>query len=90
MPVSGVWKMTYSTASWVNSGNFNEAFLYINGDLVRESAHSTISETGQVRSTGGRQVTWEASQGDNIEYRTTYMTGNFNAFICCAEYLPKM
>ena len=87
--------MTYSMRSYVDSGYGNMARLYINEDLVTGSEHGTYSISGgQVTSNGGRQVTREVFQGDNIELRTssTLLSGSSGYFSInfCAEYLPKM
>ena len=90
VPVSGTWRVTYSLYSRVNSGDINSAYLYTNGDQVAESQHWTNSETGEVWSTGGREVTREFSQGDKIDLRTTSMDGEYWRINFCAEYVPKM
>ena len=90
VPVSGAWRLTYSVASLVNSGETNYCYLYLNGDLLTETKHWTYSETGQVMSTGGRVVTVEASAGDKIEVRAYEMDGYYYQILYCAEYIPKM
>ena len=76
--------------SQVGSKDENRAYLYINDGAVAESGHRTFSETGMVRSTGGREVTREVSQGDKIELRATLMEGYYYGINFCAEYIPKM
>ena len=90
MPVSGAWRLTYSMYSRVDSGDSNYCFLYLNGEQLTETYHWTSSETGLVRSTGGRVVTVEASAGDRIEIRATVMDGFYISILYCAEYIPKM
>ena len=83
--------MTFSMVSVVESGQYNWAFLYINGDHVTESQHTTHhSESGKVVSSGGREVTREVSQGDTIELRAISMDGFSLRIHFCAEYVPKM
>ena len=83
--------MTFSLFSWVESGDGNSAWLYINSDPVEESYHQTHSESGMMVSTGGRQVTREVSEGDTIEIRAENKLGNsYRNIFYCAEYLPKM
>ena len=82
--------MTFSLYSHVYSGEGNTARLFINGVEVDESEHFTYSETGMVWSTGGREMTREVSQGDNIELRTTRMSGYYGNINYCAEYVPNM
>ena len=85
--------------SRVESGDTNRAYLHINGDWVEESEHITYSGWGAVYSTGGREVTREFSQGDNIELKADtmdvsrhpgWMDGYYNNIVFCAEYVPKM
>ena len=88
--MSGVWRLTFSMYSYVDSGDYNTAMLYINGDKVDESQHWTYSGSGWVESTSGRELTREFSQGDNIELRTTQMNGDYWYINYCAEYVPKL
>ena len=88
--MSGVWRVTYSMESFVESGDDNIAYLYLNGDQMNESYHQTYSESGTVISTSGRVVTMEANEGDNIELRTTSMDDTYYYIIYCADYVPKM
>ena len=88
--MSGAWRLTYSLYSWVNSGEVNYCYLFLNGEALPETDHTTSSETGQVRSTGGRVVTLEASAGDKIDIRTDRMDRYYYDILYCAEYLPKM
>ena len=90
VPVSGLWKMTFSLESLVHSGFGNDAYLYINGEQLVETQHYTYSESGEVTSTGSRVVTKEASAGDQIEIRTTRMDGTLYRILYCAEFIPKM
>ena len=90
MPVSGAWRLTYSLRSSVDSGDGNFAYLYINGNQLSETLHETYSESGGVSSTGGREVTLEASAGDKIEVKTTTLDGNYWNILYCAEFIPKM
>ena len=87
--MSGVWRVTFSLYSRVDSGESNLAYLYINGGQVAESEHHTYGSRS-VFSTGGREVTREVSQGDTIELRTTEMRGIYYDINFCAEYFPKL
>lgn len=90
VPLTGFWKVTYSMESVVNSYRGNSAMLYNNGDMVRGSEHNTSSESGVVRSTGGRELIMELSQGENIDLRTYQMDGKYYHVNFCAAYIPKM
>ena len=90
MPVSGAWRLTYSMVSWVESGGYNICYLYLNGDRLPETIHYTYSDSGELRSTGGRVGIVEASAGDKIKIRATYMEVIYRDILYCAEYIPKM
>ena len=76
----------------MGSGEDNRAYLFINGQVLWETEHNTYSESGGVRSTGGRVVTLEASAGDKIEIRTDRMDYGYGLYdiLYCVEYIPKM
>ena len=82
--------MTYSLYSHVDSGDENRCYLFLNGQELHETEHSTWSTSGTVGSTGGRVLTMEASAGDQIEIRTDIMDGYYYHILYCAEYVPKM
>ena len=76
--------------SYVDSGDSNYCYLYLNGDQLDETQHKTYTSSGQVGSTGGRVVTLEAIGGDQIEIKTTRMDRSYWQIIFCGEYIPKM
>ena len=88
--MSGVWRVTFSLSSSVESMEYNRAMLYINGGAVYESQHRTFSESGLVRSTGGLELTREFSQGLNIELMAVSVDGRYDEINFCFEYIPKM
>ena len=88
--MSGAWRLSFSMWSYVNTGLFNDCYLYLNGQKLLETTHETFSASGQVHSTGGRVVTVEVSAGDKIEVRATRMDGSYYYILYCAEYIPKM
>ena len=90
MPVSGAWRLTYSMWSWVDSGDENYCWLYLNGQRLTETRHKTYTSSGEVQSTGGRVVTVEASAGDKIEIRADGMDDDYYEILYCAEFIPKM
>lgn len=90
LPVPGAWRVTYSLWSQVDSGDFNFAWLLLNGKkFLSESVHRTSSKSCKVDSTGGRMVILEASAGETIELRTTRMDLNWQYIYFCAEYIAK-
>ena len=90
MPVSGAWRLNYSLESWVDGGEINYSYLYINGNKLDETQHETRSGSGWDSTTGGRVVTMEASVGDKIEIKADRMDGYYYQILYCAEYIPKM
>ena len=76
--------------SRVESSEYNGAMLYINGHQVQESQHWLYSGSGggQVRSTSGREVNLEVSQGDKIKLRAHVMDGYYEHINYCVEYVP--
>ena len=91
VPVSGAWRLTYSMESKLDSGEENLCHLYINGDKLWATQHSTYnSMTGTVESTSGRVWTLEASAGDKIEIGTDKMDRVYYKILFCAEFIPKM
>ena len=71
VPLSGAWRLSFSIHSVVGTGDTNSAYLYINDYWLEDSKHQTYSSSHTVQSTGGREVTLDASAGDKIEVRST-------------------
>ena len=88
--MSGAWRLSYSLESWVDGGEINYSYLYINGNKLDETQHETRSGSGWDSTTGGRVVTLEASAGDKIELRATSMSSRYYENLYCAEYIHKM
>ena len=83
--------MSYSLSAYFgDSWDTNVAYLYLNDGKLEESRHRTYTGISEVQSTGGREVTLEASAGDTIYLRTTEMESLYNNIYYCAEYIPKM
>ena len=69
---SGVWTVSYSIVSSEDSGETNQAYIYINGEQIHESyygAYYTDSE-GHVSSLGSRSLYMRLEAGDTISLRT--------------------
>ena len=90
VPVSGVWRVTFSMQSLVNTGEYNNAFLYENNYKRWETEHGTHSASGRVRSTGGREWTLEARAGQFFYLKADSMDGIYLDINFCAEYISKM
>ena len=90
VPVSGVWRISFSLTSNVHSGQQNYAFLYFNGDQLDETEHHIGTEVGDVDSTGGRVIILEASAGDSINLRATLVQRELWRINFCAEFIPRI
>merc|ERR1712110_338817 len=69
---SGVWEVTFSIQSNQQSGETNQADLYINGRKIEESHHGTRykDSQGEVLSLGSRSLYLRLQSGDTISLRT--------------------
>ncbi len=76
--------------SKVDSGDYNWAYLYVNGGQLTETEHNTHSSSGSVSSTSGREWILEAKSGDFITLRTTLMGGEYLHINFCVDFIPKM
>ena len=90
MPLSGSYRVSFSMLSYVNSTETNIGHLYHNDVVLEESRHKTHSSSGMVASTGGRELTVEASAGDSISLKTSTMDGDYWRVMTCFEFLPKI
>ena len=90
MPVSGIWKVSFSLQSRVYSGQENIVYLYHNNEAVIWSLHKTRSSNDrEVFSTGGREIILDARKGDTISLRTTRLEGDLFEILLCLEYQPS-
>ena len=89
VPVSGTWRVTYSLESWVEIGESNSVWLYLNGRMLPESNHVTSSSSGIVASVGGRVVTLEASAGDSITLMTSQVERVYFRVYFCVELVSS-
>merc|ERR1711974_42538 len=69
---SGVWTVSYSIRSRQYSGEYNDAWLYVNGERIEESRHLTAYDgsEGRVNSLGSRSLYMRLEAGDTISLRT--------------------
>ena len=84
--MTGTWRISFSLMSRVYSGNDNYAYLYHNGERLPETLHDTYSDSGLVRSTGGREILVTAQQGDTLTLRSTRLGDYFYYILTCFEY----
>ena len=73
--------------SRVNTGDANYAYLYHNGEQMRETVYMTFSESGAVSSTGGREILVTAQQGDTLTLRSDRLDYVFYYILTCFEYI---
>ena len=89
MPLTGIYRITFSMFSRVETREANYAWLYHNGNILSETDYHSYSGNGVVRSTGGREVILELSWSDTLYLKSTYVQGDFHDIYFCAEYIHK-
>ena len=87
MPVTGVWRVSFSLRSVVNTGQWNNVYIYHNQQKIKETDHRTYSEAKMVYSTGGRELITRAEQGDTFHLGTMKMDYIFYEIITCFEFV---
>ena len=94
---SGVWQITHTIRSLQYSGDYNQAWLYINGEQIRESYHWTYygGSEGWVGSLGSRSLYMRLESGDTISLRTGNVGwGLYDITLCFNlaqfDYVPPM
>jgi len=94
---AGVWEISYSMGSWQDSGDYNQAWLYINGGRIEESVHWTYYDgsEGRVWSLGSRSLYMRLESGDTISLRTVIVGhGLYEITVCFnlaqIDYVPPM
>ena len=90
MPMSGVWKVSYSLMSEVSEGEENGVWLHLNDRQLDQTEHYTYTSSGTVSSTSGLEWTMEASAGDTITLRVDESQGDFMYINFCVDFIPKM
>ena len=84
--MTGTWRISFSMTSIVDPHEANLAYLYHNGEQMRETVHMTYSNSGYVRSTGGREILVTAQQGDTLTLRSAGLDYAFSYILTCFEY----
>ena len=87
MPVTGVWRVSFSLRSEVNTGQQNNVYIYHNQEKIEETRHRTYSENYWVDATGGRELITRAEQGDTFHLVTGRMDNYFRHIITCFEFV---
>jgi len=94
---AGVWELSYSMGSWQDNGEYNQAWLYINGVRIEESYHRTYYDgsEGRVGSLGSRSLYMRLESGDTISLRTVIVGhGLYEITVCFnlaqIDYVPPM
>ena len=94
--LSGVWAVTYSMRSKQNSGDINQAWLYINGVQIDESEHRTYysDSEGTVSSLGSRSLYMRLEAGDTISLKTDDIYTLYQITLCFElahfDWVPPM
>ena len=87
VPLTGVWKVSFSLYSYVSTGQINDVFIYHNQQKIEETWHRTGSKYYTVRSTGGRELITRAEQGDTFHLGTYRIGGLVDNIIACFEFV---
>ena len=93
---SGVWEVTYTITSNQQSGETNQADLYINGRKIEESHHGTRykDSQGEVLSLGSRSLYLRLEAGDTVTLRTGTVRELFQVSLCFElaqfDYVPPI
>ena len=85
--MTGVWRVSFSLVSGVNTGQVNSVYIYHNQQMIPDTEHRTYSEHHWVRSTGGRELFTRAERGDTFHLETWIMTNEFLHIITCFEFV---
>ena len=71
VPFSGVWAVTYSFSSWQYSNQTNTAWIFVNGEQISESEHSTFNgDKAGDDSLGSRTLYMRLEADDAVTLRT--------------------
>ena len=96
VPQSGVWRVSFSLTSVVDSGDTadynsksNTVSIFHNESEVTESQLFTSIEWYKVQTTGGRELIRRAEQGDTLtlETQTVYTNTYLKSIMTCFEFL---
>ena len=87
VPVTGVWRVSFSLWSQLNTDQWNSVFIYHNQEKIRETEHNTYSKRYKAASTGGRELITRAERGDTFHLHAVTMKGNFYKLITCFEFV---
>ena len=84
---SGVWTVSYTMRSYQDSGEENQAWLYINGEQIEESIHRTgyYDSEGWVNSLGSRSLYMRLEAGDTISLRTSEVGHGLGHITLCFQ-----
>ena len=85
--LSGVWAVTYTIKSRQDSGERNQAWLFLNGEKIEESNHRTYytGSDGRVGSLGSRSLYIRLETDDTIDLRTGRLDGSLYDITFCLE-----
>ena len=85
--MTGVWRVSFSLQSIVNTEERNYIYIYHNQQQIAETGHYTYSGGKRVDSTGGRELVIRAERGDTFHLGTGGMAGILDRIITCIEFV---
>ena len=87
VPVTGVWRISFTLRSVVLTGQYNSVYMFHNDKRIVATQHDSTSETGKASFTGGRELITRAEQGDTFHLGTGRMDNEFWRIITCFEFV---
>ena len=87
VPATGVWRVSFSLMSEVNTGQTNYVNIYHNQQRIEETRHRTSSEYYWVTSTGGRELITRAERGDTFHLAIETTKDWIGNIITCFEFV---
>ena len=86
VPVTGVWRVSFSLVSQTDDKHDNYIFIFHNQQKIEETVLHTFSNQ-YVYSTGGRELITRAERGDIFHLGTEKMDDEFYKIITCFEFV---
>ena len=89
--MNGVYKVSFSFMSIVDTNDDNFVYVFVNDQQVPESIHSTYNANSErVTSTGGRVILLSLMQGYTVHLATSAVQGYLYEIMTCVEYVSHV
>ena len=87
VPLTGVWRISFSLISQVGTRQENNVFIYKNQQRIGETQLGTYSEYKEVWFTAGRELITRAERGETFLLGTGRMWRSFWRINTCFEFV---